>query len=213
MRFGVQFARVMMALSASTIMTSTVVAPMAFQAHSARSGQSEINLLDTSDGPKTLVLPSTTYNQNVPEPETSYPSSSDPANPDPTSSAPSNSPTTSTPAPSANGSTDAAPRKSDGLYYAPTAFESPPRPALALESARISAPSLIVMSMPNIRSVKFFIDGAPVALASIPPWDLYLGTHIDPSKLTDGEHVIRAEISFVSGGTGVREATFSTLGR
>lgn len=207
MRFGVQFARMMMALSASTIMTSTVVAPMAFQAHSARSGQSEINLLDASDGPETLVLPSTTYNENVLGPETS-----DPATSSSSSSAPTSSPTTTTPAPSANGATDPAPRNSEGLYYATTSFESPPRPALELESSQISAPSLIIVSLPDIRSVKFFIDGTPVALASIPPWDLYLGTHVDPSKLTDGKHVIRAEVSFVSGAAGVREAMFSTLG-
>ncbi|MGB3411752.1 MAG: hypothetical protein WBA45_11190 [Microthrixaceae bacterium] len=218
MRFGVQFARVLMALSASTIMTSTVVAPMAFQAHAARSDQSDIGLLDTRYGPDPLVLPSTTYNENVQGSDAPDPETSDPATPGtetpgtetPGTGTPTSEPTA--PEPGSSGSSDPASQKSTGLYYAPTSVELPPRPALALDRARMTAPSLIIVSLPNIRSVKFFIDGAPVALASIPPWDLYLGTHVDPSKFADGEHVIRAEVSFVSGAVGVRVATFSTLG-
>ncbi|HTO01592.1 MAG TPA: hypothetical protein VL068_13050 [Microthrixaceae bacterium] len=57
MTFGVGLARVIMALLASMVMTSTVAAPMAYQAYSARSHTVVVNRPRDSSEQRTSVLP------------------------------------------------------------------------------------------------------------------------------------------------------------
>ncbi len=181
MRFGAQFARVIMAISVSTVMTSTVVAPMAVQAHTARSIQSGAELTTPIRKPGTSVLGKSTTR--------------------PAGDVPNEIPTVA-PAIAAR-----------GIYYAPVAADAPPEPAHELDGATVTMPAYLIVSLPEEVYVEFFIDGDRVELSSLPPWNLYLGAHIDPAEFDAGTHHVRAEVTGINGVTDTLVASFTTLRR
>lgn len=201
MRFGAPFARVIMAISMSTVMTSTVVGPMAFQAHTARSVKPDAELVVPDQSPRSEVLSRTSTREYPSGPgSTSEISTTEPG--------PSN---TVPPTGAASEQDDAA----SGLFYA-AVTSSPgeaPVPAKALDGSVLTEASYIIVSLPDIADVDFFVDGKAAALAALPPWNLYLGTHLDPAKLGAGSHTVRAEVTTASGVTTTYRATFTTLRR
>ena len=239
--------RVLLAASASTLMTCVVALPMAYQAQAARAVQSVNQPVTSSTTPRSTIstLPpaSVLGATTIAESESMTPAqpselaeapTTTPRKPaSPRTTAPSGSPGATTPAdppvtPLEEPTTapTITPQPSSSVP-APTTTEVRSSPeglrgslsdslsdSFPLLDAQVSKPIFVFLDASvgeGISQVRFFLDGEARATDHSSPWELLEGRSLDPTRLSTGQHTVRAEITFGDGRTLIREAKFSKL--